>query len=67
LSDGNAHSNVNLPLLLAGQAGSDRIGGRHLKLDQPTPAANLFLTMLGGAGIPVETFGDCTGALNLRG
>ena len=68
LSDGNAHSNVNLPLVLAGQlGGADRIGGKHIKLEQSTPVANLFVSMLGGAGIPVEHFGDSTGRLDLRG
>jgi hypothetical protein len=66
LSDGNAHSNVNLPLLLAGQAGSDRIGGKHVKFDR-TPVSNLFLSLLDGAGVRVETFGDSTGRLDLRG
>jgi hypothetical protein len=32
-----------------------------------TPATNLFVTMLDGAGIPLEQFGDSTGHLNLRG
>jgi hypothetical protein len=67
LSDGNAHSNVNLPLLIAGQTGSDRIGGTHVKLAKPTPAANLFLSMLAGAGLGVESFADSTGVLDLRG
>ena len=68
LSDGNAHSNVNLPLILAGQlGGADRIGGKHIKLEQSTPVANLFVSMLDGAGIPVEHFGDSTGPLDLRG
>ncbi len=67
LSDGNAHSNVNLPLILAGQLGADRIGGKHIKLEESTPVANLFVSMLDGAGIPVEHFGDSTGRLDLRG
>ena len=67
LSDGNAHSNVNLPLLIAGQTGSNRIGGVHVKLAKATPAANLFLSMLAGAGLSVETFADSTGTLDLRG
>jgi hypothetical protein len=69
LSDGNAHSDVNLPLVLAGQVGTDRIGGRHIQFDvkAKTPATNLFVTMLDGAGIPLEQFGDSTGHLNLRG
>jgi hypothetical protein len=65
LSDGNAHSNVNLPLLVAGRLGAERIGG-HVRLDKPTPVANLFLGMLGGAGLPLESFADSTGTLDLR-
>ncbi|HZL57274.1 MAG TPA: DUF1552 domain-containing protein [Bryobacteraceae bacterium] len=57
LSDGNAHSNVNLPLLVAGPK-----RGEHLKLEK-TPVANLFVAMLNGAGIPVEHFGDSTGTV----
>jgi hypothetical protein len=67
LSDGNAHSNENLPLLIAGQAGSEKTAGHHLRLAEPTPVANLFVTMLDGAGIRVENFGDSTGALDMRG
>jgi hypothetical protein len=67
LSDGNTHSNVNLPLVVAGQTGPDRIGGRHMKVAEKTPASNLFVSLLQGAGINVETFGDCTGRVDLRG
>jgi Protein of unknown function (DUF1552) len=67
LSDGNAHSNANLPLLVAGQSGPDRIGGKHIQLAQPTPVSNLFLSFLDGAGIAVDRFGDSTGRLDLRG
>ncbi len=70
LSDGNAHSDINLPLVLAGQAGgADRIGGRHIQFDvqAKTPATNLFVTLLDGAGVPLDQFGDSTGHLNLRG
>ncbi|HZT31965.1 MAG TPA: DUF1552 domain-containing protein [Bryobacteraceae bacterium] len=59
LSDGNSHSNVNLPLLVAGAP------GRHIRLPEKTPAANLFVTLLNGAGIEVETFGDSTGRVDL--
>ncbi len=67
LSDGNVHSNKNLPLLVAGQPGTERVAGHHIQLPQPTPATNLFLTLLDGAGVNVETFGDSTGRLDLRG
>ena len=59
LSDGNAHSNVNLPLLIAGPK-----RGEHLKLER-TPVANLFVGMLNHAGIEVEQFGDSTGRVAL--
>jgi len=67
LSDGNVHSNKNLPLLIAGQPGRERVAGHHIQLPQPTPATNLFLTLLDGAGVNVETFGDSTGRVDLRG
>jgi hypothetical protein len=69
LSDGNAHSNVNLPLLIAGQAGTPgaaKIGGRHIRLSRPTPVSNLFLTMMQSAGVSSEAFADSTGLLDLR-
>jgi hypothetical protein len=62
LSDGNAHSNVNLPLVLAG--GTNR--GHHLKLAEPTPVSNLFLTMMQFAGVETETFADSTGRLDIH-
>ena len=67
LSDGNQHSNSNLPLLVAGRSGSGNAGGRHIQCPQGTPVSNLFVTMLGGAGIEVENFGDSTGRLDLIG
>jgi len=65
LSDGNQHSNHNLPLLVAGHAGGQR-GGRHVAAKAETPAANLFVNMLDRVGVPVEQFGDSTGRLDLN-
>ena len=65
LSDGNAHSNDNLPLLVAGHAGGIR-GGRHVAAAAKTPVANLFTTMMQKAGLAVEKFGDATGPLDLN-
>ncbi len=36
-------------------------GGQHLKYPQNTPHANLLLTLLDRAGVPVEKIGDSTG------
>lgn len=61
LSDGNQHSNVNLPLVLAGGK-----GGRHVQIEKGTPVTNLFVSLLNGAGIETEKFGDSTGRVDLR-
>lgn len=61
LSDGNQHSNINLPLLLAGGK-----GGRHVQIEKDTPVTNLFVSMLNGAGIETDKFGDSTGRVDLR-
>jgi hypothetical protein len=64
LSDGNGHSNQNLPLLVAGHAGGIR-GGQHIQVPKDTPAANLFVTMMNAAGVEAERFGDSTGKVEL--
>jgi Protein of unknown function (DUF1552) len=65
LSDGNAHSNFDLPLLVAGHAGGLR-GGRHVAAEAKTPVANLFVQLLNCLGVETESFADSTGQLDLR-
>ena len=65
LSDGNAHSNVDLPLLVAGRLGGVT-GGLHIASEPKTPVANLFVHLLNAAGIETGKFADSTGALSLR-
>jgi hypothetical protein len=64
LSDGNQHSNSNLPLLLAGHAGGLR-GGRYVSTGKPTPVSDLFLRMLNNVGVEQESFADSTGILDV--
>jgi hypothetical protein len=64
LSDGNQHSNHNLPLLLAGHAGGLK-GGMHYAAEPKTPAANLFVAMLNQAGVETGAFADSTGRLDI--
>jgi hypothetical protein len=64
LSDGNGHSNDNLPLLVAGHAGGIP-GGRHVAAEPKTPVANLFLRMMDSAGLEADHFGDSTAQLKL--
>ncbi len=64
LSDGNAHSNKDLPLLVAGHLGGAK-GGWHIASPAMTPVSNLFVTLLNGAGIQTDKFADSTGPLDL--
>jgi hypothetical protein len=63
MSDSNDHLLQNLPILLAGGSNGRLKGGRHLRYPKGTPVANLYLTLLGHVGVPVESFGDSTGRL----
>jgi hypothetical protein len=76
MSNGDWHSEHNLPVLVAG---GGMTGGRHIRFpcDQSirptggwcadtrnTPLSNLWLTMLQAVGAPVASFGDSTGTLS---
>lgn len=67
IGDGNRHNHHDLPALLAGGAGGQVSGGRHLAFAKNTPMANLYLRMLGWMGCGDERFGDSTAALDLVG
>ena len=58
------HNARNLPLALAGGKALGANHGRYLRYDQKTPLSNLYVSMLGAVGVPVESFGDSTGALS---
>ncbi len=66
ISDGDQHSHVDLPLILAGGGGGRLKGGRHLRYENDTPMTNLLVTMLDKAGVRVDEFGDSTGRLPLE-
>jgi len=57
MSDGDTHSHVNLPVLLAGRAGGALRPGRHIRYPE-TPIADLFIAMLQGVDVPVTEFGE---------
>jgi len=64
LSDGNAHTHDDLPLVLVGGACGQIKGGRHLRFPKETPMNNLLLTMLFKAGLhPSAKLGDSSGFL----
>lgn len=65
MGNASSHSNVKLPLLLAG--GGFKHGQHKLYPgeDNPrTPACNLYLSMLQRFGLEIEQFGTSTGTLN---
>jgi hypothetical protein len=64
ISDGNAHTHHDLPLVLAGGAGCGIRGGRHIRYEAETPMNNLLVTMLDKAGISADKLGDATGELD---
>jgi len=57
----NVHDHVNLPILVAGGGAGSLKGGRHIKYVEPTPLANLHLTLLEKAGVHLDAFADSKG------
>ena len=47
---------MNLPIVVAGGAAGKVRGGRHIKYAEPTPLANLHLTLLDSVGVRLDSF-----------
>ena len=60
----NVHDHVNLPILVAGGGAGAVKGGRHLRYAEPTPLANLHLTLLERAGVRLDAFADSKGKVD---
>jgi hypothetical protein len=65
MSDGNSHNNFNVPVVVIGGRDQQVQGNRHLQYPKGTPLANLSLALMLKFGVPVESFGNSTGKLNL--
>ena len=63
MSNSNAHDHYPLPTSLIGGGWGRHRGGQHLKYPDHTPLANVLLTMLQMADVPIESFGDSTGVI----
>lgn len=59
----NIHDHTNLPTLVAGGAATGMRGNRHIRYHQPTPLANLHLSLLDRVGVRVDAFADSDGKL----
>ena len=66
MSDGDLHSPLDLPVVLAGRGGGTLKGNQHLKydLDKKVPMTNFHLTVLHKLGVPLEKMVDSTGELS---
>jgi hypothetical protein len=65
ISDSNAHSHINLPLVLIGGGNGSLKGGRILRYPIETPMNRLNLALLEKVGVRMEKFGDATGVLDI--
>jgi hypothetical protein len=65
MSNSNQHDHEPLPTLVAGGASGALTGGRHIRAGTGTPFANLLVALLEKLAVPVEGFGDSTGAVRL--
>src|SRR5690606_1797011 len=61
MSNSDLHNNDPLPNAILGKGYGRIKGGQHLKMPKDTPHANLLLTVLNRAGVPVEALGNSTG------
>jgi len=66
MGDGNLHNHKRVPFFVAGHAGGTLKGGLHVKANDGTPSANMYLTLLHKLGLDdITVFGDSTGELAL--
>ncbi|MBI3049793.1 MAG: DUF1552 domain-containing protein [Acidobacteria bacterium] len=63
ISNSNAHSGDNLPILLVGGGAGTLRGGQYLAFADKPPMANLLVTLMDKLGVPVERIGGSTGKL----
>jgi hypothetical protein len=58
MSNSNLHNHDPLPSAVLGRGYGKIKGGQHVQYPQDTPLANLMLTLLDRAGIPIDHIGD---------
>ena len=63
MSNSDRHNGHPLPTILVGGGNGTLRGGQHIAPAQPTPIANLHLTILEKIGAARSSFGDSTGTI----
>ncbi len=61
MSNSDRHNQFPLPIALIGGGVGKHKGGQHLKYPDKTPLANMLLTVLHRAGVPMDKVGDSGG------
>jgi hypothetical protein len=64
MGDPNVHDHVKLPIVLAGGDAGTPKGARHIQYAEPTPLANLHLTLLERVGVRLDAFADSKGRVD---
>jgi hypothetical protein len=64
MGDPNIHNHVNLPIIVAGGGANANKGARHIRYVEPTPLANLHLTLLERVGVRMDAFADSKGRVD---
>ncbi len=67
MSDSNAHSPRDLPVLLLGGCGGRLEGDRHLRFPDDPLMPNLLVTLMEKLDVPVDRLGKSDGRLSLQG
>jgi hypothetical protein len=60
MSNSDRHNQFPLPTAIVGGGCGKMKGGQHLRYPDHTPLANVLLTMLDRAGVPIDKVGDST-------
>jgi hypothetical protein len=63
IGNSSIHDHENLPMLVAGGAGTGLKGGRHIRYEKGANLANLHLTLLDRVGVHLDSFMDSTGQI----
>ena len=64
MGDPNVHDHVKLPIVVAGGGAGTPNGARHIQYAEPTPLANLHLTLLERVGVRLDAFADSRGRVD---
>ncbi len=64
MSNSDVHDHVDLPILVAGGGAGRLQGGRHVRYKEPTPLANLHLSLLDKVGVHMASFADSRGRVD---